>query len=170
MRFQGKTLEREFQDVSAHVPCPMYLTAVLSHKNQEWDITRREAEHLTSSFVIVVVVFQQSGWHSAPRSTTHDGRWFLEAALVAASQVLHLDHVPRIRARRGAATMPALVWHNGCEVLVWRRGADAGSVAPSAPQGKDLSPPSRARSLAHELEEVDSGSVPWIIDSRSHSS
>ena len=79
--FQGRTLDRRHQEVRAHIPCLVYLLALVSHKGRQWNIVRREAEILTVSFITVGVVFRQFGWHVNPRSSTFGGRRFLGAAL-----------------------------------------------------------------------------------------
>ena len=85
---------------------------------------------------LLAFVFQQLGWHAISRTTTHDGRRFLDAALALASQVLHTNCVVIVRACEGIIAMPVFAKHVDGEVLMWRRGAGAGGVMQFAPDGK----------------------------------
>lgn len=81
-RFQGRTVGRRHQEARAHMPYLVYLLALVSRNEYQWTIVRWEVENLTASFVMVGVVFQQSGWHVAPdHYNIYDGRRFLDAAL-----------------------------------------------------------------------------------------
>ena len=139
----------------AHIPYLVRLLVLVPHEECKWNIVRREADNLTSSFVMVVVVFRQFGWHVTFRSSTCDGRRFQDAAHPFASQVLHVDDAVAVRACRWVIRMLAPAVHVNSGVLMWRRGADADSVVHCVPEGKDLSRPSVAKALAHEVEEVD---------------
>ena len=135
VRFQAKILDWRHQEVRAHVPYFVYLSAIIDHKANQWNIIQREVERMSSSFVTGVVY--QQGWHVAPRARIHDGRTSLDVALSFASQVLHLNHVATARACRGVSFMPALRQYPTGEVLAWCRGGEVGSVVQCSFQGMD---------------------------------
>ena len=74
------------------------------------------------------VVFQQSGWHEAPRTNTYGGRRFLQTTLSIASQALHLQHVATVRASKEIAYMRAWSNYVDGEILAWRRGVNVGEM------------------------------------------
>ena len=104
------------------MPYLVYLLAVIGHKSHQWGIIRREVESLTSAFLTVGVVFQPGGWHITPRIQTRDGRRFLDAAFVLASQMFRSDFVTAVRLCRGVTIMPALEQHYSSDVSAWKRG------------------------------------------------
>ena len=161
VRFQGKTLDRRQQEVRVHVPYLVYLSTVLDHKAHQFGIIKRETENLSSSFVTVGVVHHAGAWSVTPRTRTHDGRRFLDAALAFASQVLHLDRVVTVRACRGVKTMPKLTQYNSAEVIARIRGEGSDSLVSFVPRQQDLNNPFPAQLLAQELEEVDTGKKDW---------
>lgn len=76
-----------------------------------------EVEGFAASCITVGVVFQQVGWHIAPRSDADGGRKPLQAAFTLASQVLHLERVSNVRACNGC-------WLDACtQCVCWRERA-----------------------------------------------
>ena len=66
VRFPGETLDRPHQEVRAHVPYLVYLSAFIGHEVHQWNIVRRDVESLSPPSLTVGVVFQQFGWHITP--------------------------------------------------------------------------------------------------------
>ena len=161
VRSQGKCLDRRHQEVRAHVPYLVYLSAIIGHTVHHWNIVRRDVDYMSAPLLRVRVVFQQSGWHVTPRIDAHDGRRFLDVALVSAPQVLHRDHVATIRACRGVTIMRALGQHIWRVVIAWCRGGDASSIAQYSQQSADVTRKCVAQALPQEFEEVDIGKVVW---------
>lgn len=143
-----------------HVPCRSCTLALIDNRQYQWSITAREVDSLTTSRIAVEVVFQQSGWHLAPRSLTYDGQRRFRAALSLAPQVLHLEHAVAARACKGVATMPPPYKYVGGGVRMWRRVGDITDVV-HPPDGTDLCRQFRAKSLAQEMQEVNETSASW---------
>lgn len=101
VRFQGKQLDRRHQRVHMHVPFLVYSSAVIPSKFHQRDAVRRDVDNMPTSFMIVGVVFQQFGWHIAPHIRKYDGRRFLDAAFVFATQAFYFHNVVTVRARKG---------------------------------------------------------------------
>ena len=137
LRFHGRAFDRGHREVRIHIPYLAYFVAFVPHTGQEWDVVRQGAENLTSTFVIVGVVFEQYGCLATPRGNMYEGRRFLERS-TGVSITCHIDHVVAVRACRGVVTMPAFPAHRGGEVFVWRSGVDAGSVVACSPAGNGL--------------------------------
>ena len=46
-------LDRRHQEVRVRMPCLVYLSPLVSHKEHQWAFMRRESHNLTASFMIV---------------------------------------------------------------------------------------------------------------------
>ena len=106
VRFQGRTLDRRHQEVRQHVPYFIFVATLIPHKDTQWQIVRQGAECITHGCIALGATYQQSGWHVASHTHTHDGRRLLDAALSIAHSTLHLSYVVIVSICRGIVTMP----------------------------------------------------------------
>lgn len=106
-------------------------------------------------------MYQLLGSHVIPRINIHDGRSFLDVALVIASQVFHLDHVAIVRACGGSVFMPDSKQFKFGEVVAWCRGGDVNSIVHYSHEGQDVTRKCLAQSLSYGFEEADNGKARW---------
>ena len=130
--------DRRHQGVRTHAFYLVYLSVLVDHKAQQWNVVRREVETIFTSFITLGVVYQQFGWHVAPRIQSYDGRRSLGVAFVVASQVLRFDHVAIVGACGGVVTMQVLAQYDAGEVIVWCRGNGANGIIYYTCPGKDI--------------------------------
>lgn len=140
-------MDRRHQEVRVHVPDLVCQVLLIFPKQQEWDVIRREADILTSAFVIVGAVVQDGAWRLSLRLTHVDGKRFLLAALVVAINVLHLERVACVRACRGVFCIFVLSKFASCEVLACLRGNDTDDIVLFIFEAGDLCKPFPAKAL-----------------------
>ena len=134
-KFQGRTLDRGYQEIRVHVPYLVFTLADVSRKENEWNITPRDVKHFAPSFVTSAAQ-QPRGWHLTPKPRTFDGKKFLQTTLPVAAQMLHLHNVATIKVCKSVVAMPALGGHVDGEIWSRRKGCNVAEIVRSSLEKK----------------------------------
>ena len=121
VRIQGRTLDRQRNEIRAHVPYFIMAFLLRPASANQWYIIVAFVETLRigQSKVFGLMWVETSGWRMISHCSTVEGRDVFRAAMIAAASIVHLDGCIGIRVWRGLVTLAPMAGISDSEILMW---------------------------------------------------
>ena len=170
VRYQGRSLDRQINEVRHHIPYLVYFSALHFSLVPYWIELRDFAENLPAGTsktfgLILDLRSQQTGWKLTRATETAEGKMILEAAMVLAHTALHLTGFTTVRLARGCSVLQPLHGFVFSELWFWQCVLEGGSkndtpdIFESQRDDMKLSVP--VKQLVCDTHMVRSGRARW---------